>query len=110
MGQSYLPQVLNALSVHLTYQWIIATLLGQRRTLIQPRRVCVGYKPLLWFVKGSYRDQAGKPSFNALQNYRSSEANLIYYIFDLRVLAGHDVMTEPLTKRRVLLVRRQRMW
>jgi ParB family chromosome partitioning protein len=39
MGQSYLPQVLNDLSVHLRYHWIIATLLGQRRTLIRARRV-----------------------------------------------------------------------
>jgi hypothetical protein len=54
MGQSYLPQVLNDLSVHLNYHWIIATLLGQRRTLTYSRRVCVGYKPMLWFVKGSY--------------------------------------------------------
>jgi hypothetical protein len=55
MGQSYLPQVLNDLGAHLEYQWIIATLLGQRRTLTYSRRVCVGYKPMLWFVKGSYR-------------------------------------------------------
>ena len=28
-------------------------------------------------------DEAGKPSFNALQNYGSSKAELIYYIFDV---------------------------
>lgn len=49
---------MNDLSAHLQYHWIIATLLGQRRTLIQSRRVCVGYKPLLWFVKGNYRGRA----------------------------------------------------
>jgi hypothetical protein len=58
IGQSFLPQVLNDLSAHLQYHWIIATLLGQRRTLIQSRRICVGYKPMLWFVKGSYRGHA----------------------------------------------------
>jgi ParB family chromosome partitioning protein len=58
MGQSYLPQVMNDLSAHLQYHWIIATLLGQRRTLIQSRRVCVAFKPLLWFVKGKYRGRA----------------------------------------------------
>ena len=58
MGQSYLPQVMNDLSAHLQYHWIIATLLGQRRTLIQSRRVCVGFKPMLWFTKGSYRGHA----------------------------------------------------
>jgi ATP-dependent DNA ligase len=35
-------------------------------------------------------DEAGKPSFNALQNYGSSKADLIYYIFDVMVLAGRD--------------------
>jgi hypothetical protein len=58
IGQSFLPQVLNDLSAHLQYHGVIATLLGQRRTLIQSRRICVGYKPMLWFVKGSYRGHA----------------------------------------------------
>jgi len=58
MGQSYLPQVLSDLSAHLTYHWIITTLLGQRRTLIKARRVFAGYKPMLWFTKGSYRGHA----------------------------------------------------
>src|SRR3984885_7453952 len=43
-------------------------------------------------------DEAGKPSFNALQNYSSSKADLNYYIFDLLVLAGKDIMVEPLAK------------
>jgi ParB-like nuclease domain len=58
MGQSYLPRVMNDLSTHLQYHWIIVTLLGQRRTLIKSRRVCVGFKPMLWFTKGSYRGHA----------------------------------------------------
>jgi ATP-dependent DNA ligase len=48
-------------------------------------------------------DEAGKPLFNALQNYGSSKADLIYYIFDVMVLAGKDIMAEPLAKRRDLL-------
>jgi bifunctional non-homologous end joining protein LigD len=39
-------------------------------------------------------DEAGKPSFNALQNYGSSKADLIYYIFDVMVLAGKGVMVD----------------
>jgi bifunctional non-homologous end joining protein LigD len=35
----------------------------------------------------------GKPSFNALQNYGSSKTPLLYYIFDLLVLGGKDVMS-----------------
>jgi ATP-dependent DNA ligase len=48
-------------------------------------------------------DEAGKPSFNALQNYGSSKPDLIYHIFDVMVLAGKDVMAEPLAKRRDLI-------
>lgn len=48
-------------------------------------------------------DESGKPSFNTLQNYGPGHAPLHYYVFDLLVLAGRDVMGEPLTKRRELL-------
>src|SRR4030095_920232 len=39
-------------------------------------------------------DQSGRPSFNALQNYASADLELVYYVFDLMVLEGRDVMTE----------------
>src|SRR5215470_1922500 len=45
-------------------------------------------------------DDSGRPSFNALQNAGSAEAPIFYYVFDVLVLAGHDVMTEPLHTRR----------
>jgi bifunctional non-homologous end joining protein LigD len=48
-------------------------------------------------------DPSGKPSFNALQNYGSSSVALHYYIFDVLVLKGQDVMGETLVKRRELL-------
>lgn len=48
-------------------------------------------------------DQEGRPSFNALQNYGSSAAPVVYYVFDVMVLAGQDVKREPLEKRRELL-------
>jgi bifunctional non-homologous end joining protein LigD len=48
-------------------------------------------------------DDEGRPSFNALQNYGSAAAPVIYYVFDVMVLAGRDVMREPLEKRRELL-------
>jgi DNA ligase D-like protein (predicted ligase) len=47
-------------------------------------------------------DSVGRPSFNALQNGASS-ATLVYYAFDVMILAGRDVMNEPLTVRRQLL-------
>ena len=51
-------------------------------------------------------DESGRPSFNALQNYGAGAALIIYYVFDVMVLAGKDVMGEPLATRRDLLRRR----
>jgi DNA ligase D-like protein (predicted ligase) len=48
-------------------------------------------------------DDDGRPSFNALQNYGSATAPVIYYVFDVMVLAGRDLMREPLERRRELL-------
>jgi len=48
-------------------------------------------------------DPAGRPSFNALQNYGSSATPLFYYVFDVLMLAGEDVTWEQLVVRRELL-------
>jgi bifunctional non-homologous end joining protein LigD len=45
----------------------------------------------------------GRPSFEILQNDGSSRAAVHYFVFDVMVLAGRDVMHEPLgTRRRIL--------
>jgi ATP-dependent DNA ligase len=49
-------------------------------------------------------DEEGRPSFNLLQNYRSG-VPLYYFIFDLLILKGEDVMAKPLLRRRELLAR-----
>lgn len=48
-------------------------------------------------------DAEGRPSFNALQNFNGSQTPIVYYVFDVMVLAGRDVSTETLTARRDLL-------
>ncbi len=48
-------------------------------------------------------DPQGRPSFNLLQNYGSPAIPIVYFVFDLMVLAGRDVMRESLTVRRKLL-------
>jgi bifunctional non-homologous end joining protein LigD len=48
-------------------------------------------------------DETGRPSFNLLQNYASSEYTLVFYAFDLLHLAGKDLRREPLLVRRNLL-------
>jgi len=47
-------------------------------------------------------DEEGRPSFNALQNLGHGEP-LHFFIFDLLILRGRDVMAEPLVKRRALI-------
>ena len=51
----------------------------------------------------TFTDPAGRPSFNALQNYGSSATPLVYYVFDVLILAGEDVTSEQLVRRRALL-------
>jgi bifunctional non-homologous end joining protein LigD len=48
-------------------------------------------------------DDDGRPSFNALQNVASSASAIVYYVFDVMVLAGKDVMNRKLEERRTLL-------
>jgi len=48
-------------------------------------------------------DESGRPSFNSLQNYASSRIPLLYYVFDVLVLSGHDLMSESLMTRREVL-------
>ena len=48
-------------------------------------------------------DDDGRPSFNILQNFGSSKAPLLYFVFDVMILAGRDLMREPLEVRRALL-------
>ena len=48
-------------------------------------------------------DEDGRPSFNALQNYGSAPAPVLYFVFDVMVLGGREVMQEPLHLRRELL-------
>src|SRR5438270_2369534 len=48
-------------------------------------------------------DESGKPSFNTLQNHASSDVPLLYFIFDVMILAGRDLTKLPLETRQELL-------
>jgi len=48
-------------------------------------------------------DQEGRPSFNLLQNFGSSKASLAFFVFDVLILRGREIMNETLEKRRALL-------
>jgi len=51
-------------------------------------------------------DETGRPSFNALQNFDASKTTVLYYVFDVMMLSGRDVTSEPLDARQALLERR----
>lgn len=48
-------------------------------------------------------DETGRPSFNTLQNYGSWQVPIFFYVFDLLLLSGRDIRSEPLETRRELL-------
>jgi bifunctional non-homologous end joining protein LigD len=51
-------------------------------------------------------DQDGRQSFSTLQNYGPSGVPLLYYAFDVMILAGRDLTAETLEVRTELLERR----
>lgn len=49
-------------------------------------------------------DERGRSRFQLLQNYlRSREGNLVYYVFDILYLQGHDLRNLPLARRKEIL-------
>jgi DNA ligase D-like protein (predicted ligase) len=48
-------------------------------------------------------DEAGKPSFNILQNHGTAAVNVVFFLFDILVIGGRDVTLEPFSARRQML-------
>jgi bifunctional non-homologous end joining protein LigD len=48
-------------------------------------------------------DAEGRPSFNLLQNYGSSNAPLLYFVFDVMIATGRDLTGDTLDARRAVL-------
>jgi bifunctional non-homologous end joining protein LigD len=48
-------------------------------------------------------DEAGRPSFNLLHNFRSAAAHITFYVFDIMIYEGDNVMLLPLVERRTIL-------
>lgn len=54
-GQSYLNQIYEMMSKHLTYYWTAAYLLPGQPTPLRTRQVNTSWKPLLIFTNGDYK-------------------------------------------------------
>ena len=48
-------------------------------------------------------DASGRPNFNLLQNFRSSESQISYFVFDILVHKSRDLTRLPLSERRKIL-------
>jgi bifunctional non-homologous end joining protein LigD len=48
-------------------------------------------------------DKSGRPSFNLLQNHRSEDLKICFYVFDVLLYRGKSLLQVPLAKRRRLL-------
>lgn len=57
-GQTQLPEVLVGVSKHLRYWWTHACVHSGSHQLMQKLGIRVGWKPIVWFVKGSRGDVA----------------------------------------------------
>jgi site-specific DNA-methyltransferase (adenine-specific) len=55
VGQSYLPEIIAAMTPHLRYHWTVAYLTpGGQATQLWDRKVNTFWKPVLWFVNGDH--------------------------------------------------------
>jgi len=50
-------------------------------------------------------DSKGRSVFNLLQNFRSAEAQIHYYAFDILILKGKNLTRLPLSERRLILTK-----
>lgn len=85
-GQSYLPEVLAALTPHLAYHWTLAYMIYGGSPTVWPRNVNNFWKPVLWLVKGRYdgemqsdlvRSAAAEKRFHEWQQSESGMAELV---------------------------------
>ena len=58
VGHPHLREILNALKPYMNYHWIMALALPGSRATMYQRKVSVGWKPILWYVKGKYEGQS----------------------------------------------------
>jgi hypothetical protein len=53
-GLAYLPDILEAMTRHLTYHWMLAYDMPGPRNQVWARKVISSWKPVLWFTNGKY--------------------------------------------------------
>lgn len=54
-GQMYLPQVLQLMTPYISYHWVLSYQVPGANSKCWPQKVLIGWKPVLWFVRGTYQ-------------------------------------------------------
>lgn len=86
-GHKYLPEVLKACSYHLRYWWTIACVHQGGNQMLQRLGIRAGWKPLVWFVKGTrgdvqnvLLDVVSGDREKDVHEWQQAEAEAVYYI------------------------------
>lgn len=98
-GQSTLPDALAVMTPHLTYWWTISMKHGGPTQRFPGKWVWIGWKPILWFVKGGRREQSfiadfieSKPS-KSHHEWEQGIEEALYYIEHLTV--PNELVLDP---------------
>lgn len=89
IGQSYLPQILKLMEVpDLNYQWLLSYLTFGGTVQIWQREILCGWKPLLWFIKGDYKQSWQWDVFK--ENSEIKTPQNIGKLFELKDVVNSD--------------------
>jgi ParB family chromosome partitioning protein len=102
VGHWALPEILSLVTRHLRYWWILSLDHAGGSACLQGKRVLVGWKPLVWFVKGTRGvwgeyliDRVNsKPPTKELHDWEQGEQEAEYLIE--RLTRPGDLVLDPL--------------
>jgi 16S rRNA G966 N2-methylase RsmD len=100
VGTTQMPDALEAIRQHLRYWWTIACVHSGRATVMREYGVNAGWKPVLWFVKGTrhdnsvmLRDTLSGGEEKALHDWQQSQVEA-QYVIDKLTSEG-DLVCDP---------------
>jgi 16S rRNA G966 N2-methylase RsmD len=100
VGTTQMPDALEAIRQHLRYWWTIACVHSGRATVMREYGVNAGWKPVLWFVKGTrhdnsvmLRDTLSGGEEKALHDWQQSQVEAQYVIEKLT--SEGDLVCDP---------------
>ena len=102
IGQSFVPEIINALTARLKYHWIVAYLTpGGQAVQVWDRRANTFWKPVLWFVKGNYAGSwvgdavTSKPNDNDKEHHHWGQSKSGMFDLTRRFVRPGDTILDP---------------